>query len=146
MPDLVVPHRDGGQSYLFLNDGKGGFAAEIGEPWREKGEEPLFERPGLGALIDQSPGFGEGFDVGEPERRQEIGLVAEMGEDARLGHLVGTGNLVDAGRLIALAGEEVTRGGEDLFAGLSAALLAELHRRFLFRQPNAAINLTKVIL
>lgn len=24
--DLVVPHRDGGQSYIFLNDGKGGFA------------------------------------------------------------------------------------------------------------------------
>jgi hypothetical protein len=25
-PDLVVPHRDGGQSYIFINDGKGGFA------------------------------------------------------------------------------------------------------------------------
>lgn len=24
-PDLVIPHRDGGQSYLFVNDGKGGF-------------------------------------------------------------------------------------------------------------------------
>ena len=32
LPDLVVPHRDGGQSYLFINngqgDGKGGFAAK----------------------------------------------------------------------------------------------------------------------
>jgi hypothetical protein len=28
LPDLVVPHRDGGQSYLFLNDGNGGFAAK----------------------------------------------------------------------------------------------------------------------
>lgn len=28
LPDLVVPHRDGGQSYLFLNDGKGGFATK----------------------------------------------------------------------------------------------------------------------
>lgn len=32
LPDLVVPHRDGGQSYLFLNegqrDGQGGFAAK----------------------------------------------------------------------------------------------------------------------
>ena len=26
LPDLVVPHRDNGQSYLFINDGKGGFA------------------------------------------------------------------------------------------------------------------------
>ena len=26
VPDLVVPHRDGGQSYIFVNDGKGGFA------------------------------------------------------------------------------------------------------------------------
>lgn len=26
LPDLVVPHRDGGQSYIFINDGKGGFA------------------------------------------------------------------------------------------------------------------------
>jgi hypothetical protein len=26
MPDLVVPHRDGGQSYIFINDGKGAFA------------------------------------------------------------------------------------------------------------------------
>jgi len=24
--DLVVPHRDGGQSYIYINDGKGGFA------------------------------------------------------------------------------------------------------------------------
>ena len=24
-PDLVVPHRDGGQSYVYINDGKGGF-------------------------------------------------------------------------------------------------------------------------
>lgn len=28
LPDLVVPHRDNGQSYLFINDGKGGFAAK----------------------------------------------------------------------------------------------------------------------
>ncbi len=32
LPDLVVPHRDGGQSYLFINngqgDGKGGFTAK----------------------------------------------------------------------------------------------------------------------
>lgn len=27
-PDLVVPHRDGGQSYIFINDGQGGFAAK----------------------------------------------------------------------------------------------------------------------
>lgn len=26
VPDLVVPHRDGGQSNIFINDGKGGFA------------------------------------------------------------------------------------------------------------------------
>src|SRR4030095_6668514 len=26
LPDLVVPNRDGGQSYIFINDGKGGFA------------------------------------------------------------------------------------------------------------------------
>src|SRR5207253_2353570 len=26
VPDLVVSHRDGGQSYIFINDGKGGFA------------------------------------------------------------------------------------------------------------------------
>jgi len=26
MADLVVPHRDGGQSYVYLNDGKGAFA------------------------------------------------------------------------------------------------------------------------
>ncbi|MGH9961291.1 MAG: FG-GAP repeat domain-containing protein, partial [Pyrinomonadaceae bacterium] len=26
LPDLVVPHRDEGQSYIFVNDGKGGFA------------------------------------------------------------------------------------------------------------------------
>jgi hypothetical protein len=25
-PDLVMPHRDGGQSYIYINDGKGGFA------------------------------------------------------------------------------------------------------------------------
>lgn len=25
-PDLVVPHRDGGQSYIYINDGKGSFA------------------------------------------------------------------------------------------------------------------------
>ncbi len=28
LPDLVVPHRDGGQSYIFINDGQGGFAAK----------------------------------------------------------------------------------------------------------------------
>lgn len=28
LPDLVVPHRDGGQSYFFINDGKGGFASK----------------------------------------------------------------------------------------------------------------------
>ena len=28
-PDLVVPHRDGGQSYVFINDGKGGFARKL---------------------------------------------------------------------------------------------------------------------
>jgi Xaa-Pro aminopeptidase len=28
-PDLIVPHRDGGQSYLYLNDGKGGFAKRV---------------------------------------------------------------------------------------------------------------------
>lgn len=28
LPDLVVPHRDGGQSFLFINDGKGEFAAK----------------------------------------------------------------------------------------------------------------------
>lgn len=28
LPDLVVPHRDGGQSYVFINDGQGGFAAK----------------------------------------------------------------------------------------------------------------------
>jgi VCBS repeat protein len=26
VPDLVVPHRDDGQSYIYINDGKGGFA------------------------------------------------------------------------------------------------------------------------
>ncbi len=29
MPDLVVPHRDGGQSYVFINDRKGGFARKL---------------------------------------------------------------------------------------------------------------------
>jgi hypothetical protein len=28
-PDLVVPHRDGGQSYIFINNGKGGFAEKL---------------------------------------------------------------------------------------------------------------------
>jgi Xaa-Pro aminopeptidase len=28
-PDLIVPHRDGGQSYVYLNDGKGGFAKRV---------------------------------------------------------------------------------------------------------------------
>jgi hypothetical protein len=26
---LIVPHRDGGQSYVYLNDGKGGFAKRV---------------------------------------------------------------------------------------------------------------------
>ena len=29
LPDLVVPHRDDGQSYIFINNGKGGFAGSI---------------------------------------------------------------------------------------------------------------------
>ncbi len=28
-PDLVVPHRDGGQSFIYLNDGKGGFEERL---------------------------------------------------------------------------------------------------------------------
>jgi hypothetical protein len=27
--DLVVPHRDGGQSYMYMNDGKGGFSKKL---------------------------------------------------------------------------------------------------------------------
>jgi VCBS repeat protein len=34
--DLVVPHRDGGQSYGYLNDGKGGFAAGRTVPFGPK--------------------------------------------------------------------------------------------------------------
>jgi hypothetical protein len=34
--DLVVPHRDGGQSHVHLNDGKGGFSAERTVPFGPK--------------------------------------------------------------------------------------------------------------
>ena len=79
MPDLIVPHREGGQSHIYLNDGKGAFVQRIafGPPdaaireaiGADLNGDGLFdiavidERKGPGILYRQS---GTGFAAPEP--------------------------------------------------------------------------------
>jgi hypothetical protein len=92
--DLVVPHRDGGQSYVYLNDGRGGFSSGTGDALRPKdaairmAEVADLDRDGRLdiVVIDERRGAGIYFGRadgqilgGAPARRREGDAVRARG-------------------------------------------------------------------
>lgn len=71
--DLVVPHRDGGQSYGYLNDGKGGFAAGRTVPFGPKdatirmAEVADLDRDGRLDIVVIDERRGAGIYFGRPD-------------------------------------------------------------------------------
>jgi hypothetical protein len=99
--DLVVPHRDGGQSYFFLNDGNGGFedrraygpaisatraiaVADVdgdGLPDIISGDET---RSGTWLFVNRgSYVFSEGMPIGDPHDNPFVLVVADLYGDGK---------------------------------------------------------------
>jgi Xaa-Pro aminopeptidase len=71
--DLIVPHRDGGQSYVYLNDGKGGFARRVpfgaGDATIRVSEAADFNGDGLVDIVAIDERLGAFIYFGERDAR-----------------------------------------------------------------------------
>lgn len=105
-PDLVMPHRDGGQSFVYLNDGSGMFQERrpFGPPdaairsaeaadLNEDGAMDLVvidERAGLAVFWGRSDGAYSGADLlGSSEATPYAMAVADLDENGRTDLIVG---------------------------------------------------------
>lgn len=104
--DLAVPHRDGGQSRVHLNDGSGGFEETVpfGPADAQIRTAAAADLDGDGvldlAVIDEGTGpatyrglggarFGDGIALGSSEARPYAIRIADVDEDGRPDILVG---------------------------------------------------------
>jgi hypothetical protein len=107
-PDLVVPHGDRGQSYIFINDGQGGFEQRrpFGPPSVEVGAIALGDLDGDGRLdivmaATASPAFAyfnrgggqfsEGVPLGHKRDRVFAAEVADLNRDGEADVVLGLG-------------------------------------------------------
>jgi hypothetical protein len=104
--DLAVPHRDGGQSWIYLNDGSGGFASRVpfgpSDATIRAAKAADFDDDGLLdlAIIDERAGpailrghddlaFEPAAPLGQPGPRPYAISVADLDEDGRPDIIVG---------------------------------------------------------
>jgi len=104
--DLAVPHRDGGQSYVYLNDGHGGFAKRIPfgpsnatirmtEAADLNGDGRLDlvaidEQRGIFLYFAESDGaFTSGVSIGDPKVTPYALAVGDLNLDRRIDVIVG---------------------------------------------------------
>jgi len=105
-PDLVVPHRDGGQSWIYLNDGRGGFGDRVpfGPPDAAIRSVRTADLDGDGdldlAAIDERGGpvtfrqtsplvFAPAEPLGQSAARPYAIQVADLDQDGRTDVIVG---------------------------------------------------------
>lgn len=106
-PDLFVPHRDGGQSYVLWNDGKGNFTASIkvgpARAWIRMGAAGDLSgdgRPDLAIIDERLKGvfvihnrggrrFGAPVRLAGPKRHPYALAVADLNRDKRPDIVVG---------------------------------------------------------
>jgi hypothetical protein len=105
-PDLVVPHRDGGQSFVYLNDGEGGFGERhpFGPPDAAIRSALPVDVDGDGivdlAVIDEVTGpailrgradgsYDDGVGLGSSEARPYAIAVADVDSNGRADLLIG---------------------------------------------------------
>ena len=104
--DLAVPHREGGQSHLYLNDGRGGFERRIpfgpADAAIRSAEAADFDGDGILdiAVIDERAGpaiypgrtdgtYGSAVPLGEPGPRPYAIAIADVDGNARPDVIVG---------------------------------------------------------
>jgi hypothetical protein len=116
-PDLVVPHRDGGQSYVFINDGKGGFAQKIsfGPADAATRAVALSDLNGDGRpdiiIGDEARGgafifFNQGFN----QTNLTFSEPAPIGEKTDVPYSIASADLNDDGKADVVLGNEQTAG------------------------------------
>jgi hypothetical protein len=131
--DLFVPHRDGGQSYLYVNDGRGGFAARhaVGPAGQGTRAVTLGDLDGDGTLDivmgDGASGgarlylnrgdatFAESIPVGDPGDRVFSLAIADLDGDGDRD--IAVGNAGSPGAILTNDGSgrafTLTRFGDD---------------------------------
>ncbi len=86
--DLVVPHRDGGQSYVYLNDGKAGFSTTRRVPFGPSdaavrvAEAVDLDGDGLVDIVTIDERRGASAYFGQPDSTFSAGFAIELVTDA----------------------------------------------------------------